>query len=145
MADLFGRFFSYHQGFEFVDVARCTTFCPCVCLYQRQTFGHPDSDAFSVFLALRSRFKSGSNRLAASSATTSAKELASMWWKPILFCVIDDGRTSSRCDLTLMTSVTPLRSSISWNRIAHKSPLGPSSHPCAHQPECGCSTSRRHG
>ena len=55
-----------------------------------------------------------------------------MWWKPILFCVMTDGTTSSKCDLTLTTSVTPLRSSISWNRIDHKSPLGPCSRslPC---------------
>ena len=39
------RFFSYHQGFEFVDVACCTTFCPDVCLYH----GHSDSDAFRLF------------------------------------------------------------------------------------------------
>ena len=89
------RFFSDHQGFEFADVAYCTTFCPYVCLYQRQTFRDPDSDTFSLFWALRSRFKSGSSRLANSSATTSAKEFASTWWKPILFCVVTDGPTSS--------------------------------------------------
>ena len=55
-----------------------------------------------------------------------------MWWKPILFCVITDGPTSSKCDLTLMTSATLLRSSISWNRIDHKSPLGP----CSRSPPC---------
>ena len=103
-------------------------FAPYVCLYMRQTFGLSDSDTFS-FLALRSRFKSGSNHLAASSATKSAKEFA----KPILFCVMTDRPTSSKCDLTLRTSVTPLRSSISWNKIDHKSPLGPCSrsHLCA--------------
>ena len=43
------RFLRCHQGFEFIDVACCSTFCPDVCLYQRQTFGHTDSDAFSLF------------------------------------------------------------------------------------------------
>ena len=38
-----------------------------------------------------------------------------------------DGLSSSKCDLTLITSVTPLRSSISWKRIDHKSPPGPCS------------------
>ena len=54
------RFFSYHPRFEFVDVACCTTFCPHVCLYQRQTFGHLPIPIRSAFLALCSRFKSGS-------------------------------------------------------------------------------------
>ena len=102
------------------------------CLLERQTFGHPESDAFSLFLALRSRFRSGSNRFAASSATTSAKEFASMWWRPILFCVMTGRPTSSKCDLTLMTSVTPLRPSISWKKIDHKSPFGP----CSKSPLC---------
>ena len=29
-----------------------------------------------------------------------------MWWELILFCMIADGPTSTKCDLTLMTSVT---------------------------------------
>ena len=43
-----------------------------------------------------------------------------------------DGPSSSKCDLALITSVTPLRSSISWKRIDHKSPLGP----CSRSPLC---------
>ena len=86
----------------------------------------------SAHLALRSRFKSGSRRFAASSATTSAREFASMWWKAILFCLITDGPTSSKCDLTLMKSVTPLLSSINWKRIDHKSPFCP----CTRSPLC---------
>ena len=81
----------------------------------------------SAFLALRSRFMSGHKRFAASSATTSAKVFASMWWKSVLFCLIAFGPTSSKCDLTLMTSVKPLRTSINWKRIDHKSPFGPCS------------------
>ena len=75
------------------------------------------------------RFKSGSRRFAASSATTSAREFASMWWKAILFCLMTDGPASSKCDLTLIKSV---RSSISWKRIDHKSPLDP----CTRSPLC---------
>ena len=83
------RFFNNHQGFEFVDVACCTTLSLYVCLYQRQSFGHPDPDTFSLFgFAFQIQ---GSNRPAASSATTSAKEFASMWWKPMLLCVITMG------------------------------------------------------
>ena len=47
-------------------------------------------------------------------------------------------------DLTLMTSVTPLRSSISWNKIDHPCVRCPSSR-ISRQSEFGCSTSRRHG
>ena len=81
----------------------------------------------SAFLALRSRFMSGNKRFAASSATTSAKVFASMWWKSVLFCMIAVGSTSSKCDLTFVTSVKPLRTSINWERIDHKSPFGPCS------------------
>ena len=117
------RFFVYHQGFEFIDVACCTTFFPYVCLHQRQTFGNPDSDTFRLFgfafqvLVRQQTF----SRLF-------SHQLASMWWKPILFRAMTNGPSSSKSDLTLIKSVTPLRSSISWKRIDH-----------------GCSTSRRPG
>ena len=55
----------------------------------------------SAHLALRSRFKSGSRRFAASSATTSAREFASMWWKAILFCLMTDGPASFQVRLDL--------------------------------------------
>ena len=93
----------------------------------------------SAHLALRSRFKSGNRSFAASSATTSAREFASMWWwKAILFCLMTDGPASSNCDLTLIKSVTPLLSSINWKRIDHKSPLGP----CTRSPCVQCTSSR---
>ena len=69
------------------------------------------------------------------------------------FCLMTDGPASSKCDLTLIKSVTPLRSSISWKRIDHKSPLDPCTRSplCAmacssrisHQSEFGCSSSHR--
>ena len=62
----------------------------------------------SACWALRFRFMSGNNFFAASSDTTSATEFASMWGKAILFCMIACRPTSSKCDLTLMTSVLPL-------------------------------------
>ena len=120
-------FFHCHEGFKFI-APRFAKMSACTSA-RRLAAPIP---LRSAFLALRCRFRSGSNRFAASSATTSAKEFASMWWKPILFCVMTDGPTSSKCDLTLMTSVTPLPPSISWKWIDHKSPLGPcSKSPCA--------------
>ena len=117
-------FLLFQQRVKFVGIACFTALSPDVRLHERQTFGHTDSDALRL-LALRSRFMSGNKRLAASSATTSAKEFASMWWTSILFCLIAVGPTSSKCNLTLMTSVKPLRVSINWKRIDHKSPFGP--------------------
>ena len=32
------RFFGHHQWLKFTDVTCCTTFCPDVCLHQRQAF-----------------------------------------------------------------------------------------------------------
>ena len=103
----------------FFHQQRVASLGPDVHLHQSQPFRHPNPDTFS--------------RFAASSATTSSREFASMWWKAILFCLMTDGPASSKCDLTLIKSVTPLRSSISWKRIDHKSPLGPCtrSHLCA--------------
>ena len=143
--------FFHHQRVEFVDIPSFTSLGPNVRLHQSQSFRHPNPTR-SAHLALRSRFKSGSRRFAASSATTSAREFASMWWKAILFCLMTDRPASSKCDLTLVKSVTPLRSSINWKRIDHKSPLGPctKSPLCAmpssrisHQSEFGCSSSHR--
>ena len=45
--------------------------------------------------------------------------------KALLSCWIADGPTSSRCDLTLMTYVMPLRPSINRKRLDHRSPFGP--------------------
>ena len=42
-----------------------------------------------------------------------------------LSCWIANGPTSSRCDLTLMTYVLPLRPSINRKRIDHRSQFGP--------------------
>ena len=120
------RFFSYHQGFEFVDVACCTTFRPDVCMCQRQTFGRPDSDAFRLFdfaFQLQVKVQSFSRLLSHHVYQRICKHVV----EADLVFVITDGPASSKCDLTLMTSVAPLRSSISWNKIDHKSPLGPCS------------------
>ena len=115
------RLFRNHQGSEFVDVARfefmdgtcCTTSCPYVCLYQRQTLSHFDSDTFSLF-GFAFEIPQSFGRLLRHQEAD-------------LFCVMTDGPTSFKCDLTLMTSVTSLRSSNSWKRMDHKSPSGPCS------------------
>ena len=143
--------FFHQQRVEFVDVSSLAR--PDVHLHQSQTKRFATrTPTRSANLALRSRFKSGSKRFAASSATTSAREFASLWWKAILFCLMTDGPASSKCDLTLIKSVTPLRSSINWKRIDHKSPLRPCTRSplCAmpssrisHRSEFGCSTSHR--
>ena len=69
----------FQQRIKFVDITRLAAFGSDVCLHQSQPFGH--AELIPVRSALRafcSRFTSGSRRLAASSATTSAKEFASM-------------------------------------------------------------------
>ena len=119
--------FFHQQRVEFVDVSSFASLGPDV----RRRFATPNPTR-SAHLALRSRFKSGNRRFAASSATTSAREFASMWWKAILFCLMADWPASFKCDFTLIKSVTPLRSSINWKRIDHKSPLGP----CTRSPVC---------
>ena len=52
-----------------------------------------------------------------------------MWWKAILFCLMTDGPASSKCDFTLIKSVTPLRSTGKGLTTNLHSVLAPY-HPC---------------
>ena len=71
----------------------------------------------SASVASRSRFRSGSKRFAACQGVCKH---------------VVEADLAVRDDLTLMTSVTSLRSSISWNRFDHKLPFGP----CSKSPLC---------
>ena len=119
-------FLHFQQRVKFVDIACFTAFSPDVRLHGCQTFWPHLTPMRSAFRAFRSRFDvCAANVSPPPRPRRPPKNSQACGGNAILCCLMAGGPTSSKCGLTLTTSVLPLRPSINWKRIDHMSPMWP--------------------